>query len=101
MPSHFAQILVLGGEDASIRESNMEQAAEQVLKHRSIGREQTADLAGVALEPGSALAGEVKHQPHMLLFAGRNLKNLAKSCDFVAGDDAVGSRHLGAECDHC
>jgi len=35
----------------------MEQAAEQILEHRSIGREQTTDLAGVALEPGSTLAG--------------------------------------------
>src|SRR6266404_6957541 len=100
IPSHFAQILVFGGKDASICESNMEQAAEQVLEHGSIGREQTADLAGIALEPGSALAGEVKHQPDMLLFARRNLKNLAKSRDFIAGDDAVGPRHLGAERDH-
>src|SRR5260370_34836112 len=70
----------------------MEQAAEQVLEYRSIGREQTADLAGIALEPGSTLAGEGKHQPGMLLFARRHLKDPAKSRDFVAGDDPVGSR---------
>src|SRR5258708_38377987 len=61
MPSHVAQILVLGGKDASIRESNMEQTAEQGLEHCPIGREQTADLTSIAVQSSPALAGEVEN----------------------------------------
>src|SRR6266446_9219947 len=100
MSSHFPQIIVLGGEDATVRESDMEQAAEKVLEHRSVPREQAPDLAGVALEPGGALTSEIKDQPDMLLFTGRDLEHFAESGDLVAGDNTVGPRHLGAKRDH-
>jgi len=100
MPGDFGQIRVFGWADAAVREGDMEKPAEQIFEHRPIAREQTADLAGIALKPGCALAGEIKDQPHVIFFAHRDLKNLAKGRDLVPGNRTVGSRHLGAERDH-
>src|SRR6516162_490528 len=100
MPSNLAQIGILGGENAAVGQGNVEQATEKILQDWPIGRKQAADLAGIALETGGALAGEVKHQPDMLLFARRDLKDLAKSRDFITGDDPIRPCHLGAERDN-
>src|SRR5262249_37185232 len=67
----------------------------KIFEHRSIACKHPADLAGVALEPGGALAGGGKEHPDVLLFAWRGLKNVAKSSDFVAGDDPLGRRPFG------
>src|SRR6266481_2981756 len=100
MPSDLAQIVILGRADPAVGERYMEQAAKEILEHRSIAREQASDLPGVAVEPGGALAGEIEDEPNMLLFAGGNLEHFAKGGNFVAGDCAVGLCHLGAERDH-
>jgi hypothetical protein len=99
MVSDFAQIGILGRKDAAIGESNMEQTAEKIFEYRLIIGKQTADLAGVAFEPGGAFSGEVEDQPDMLFFARRDLEYFTKGGDLVAGDDAVGSGHLGAKGD--
>src|SRR5439155_3579759 len=83
MPCDLAQIGILGRADPAIGERNMKEAPEQVLKYGTIGGEQTPDLPGVAVEAGGALAGEIEDQPDMIVFAGRNLKHLAKGGDLV------------------
>jgi hypothetical protein len=100
MLSNFTQIGVLGGKDAAIRESNVKQAAEKVLEHRSIVCEQPTNLAGIAFKPGGALSCEVENQPYVFRFPRGNLEHLAKGGDLVASDDAVGRSHLGAKGDH-
>src|SRR5262249_21228096 len=97
MLSDFMQIGILGWANAAVRQRDMEQAPEQILKHRPIVREETADLAGIALKPGGALASEIEDQPHVIFFARRDLKDLTKGGDLVAGNRTVGLRHLGAE----
>ena len=71
-----------------------------ILEHCPIVREQTADLAGIALKPRGALAGEIEDQPHVIFFARWDLKDLTKGGDLVAGNCTVGLRHLGAERDY-
>jgi len=83
MLSDFAQIGILGREDAAIGESNMEQPAEKIFEHRPIIGKQTADLAGVALIPGGTFSGEVEDQPDMPFLTWRDLKYFAKSGDLV------------------
>src|SRR5262249_9834061 len=61
---------------------------------------QTADLTGVAMKPSSALAGEVKHQSDVILFARGYLKHLAKGGYFIARHRAIGLGHLGSERDY-
>src|SRR3984893_11661357 len=100
MPSDLAQIVILGRANPAVGERDMEQAAEEILEHRAIAREQTPDLPGVAVEPGGALAGEIEDEPHMLFFPGGNLEHFAKGGNFVAGDGTIGLCHLGAERDH-
>src|SRR3984893_6934483 len=100
MPSDLAQIFILGRGNPAVGERYMEQAAEEILAHRAIAREQTLDLPGVAVEPGGALAGQVEDEPNMLFFASGNLEHFAKGGNFVAGDGTIGPCHLGAERDH-
>ena len=97
MPGDLAQIRILGWADATVRQSDMEKPAEQIFEHRPIASEQTADLAGIALEPRYALAGEIEDHPHVILLARRDLKDLAKRSHLVPGNVAVGPRHLRAE----
>src|SRR5262249_38176819 len=100
MPSDFAQIGILGRANAAVRQSDMKEPAEQILEHRPIVREQTAYLPSIALKPSRALPGEIEDQPHVIFLARRDLKDLTKGSDLVAGNRAVGPRHLGAERDH-
>jgi hypothetical protein len=100
MPGDFTQISILGRKDAAIGEGNVKKPTEQVFQNRSVVREQPPDLAGIALEPGSAFPREVEHETDVLLLPGRDLKYFAKSGDLVASDDAIGSGHFGAESDH-
>jgi hypothetical protein len=100
MPGDFAQIGVLGRKDATIGEGNVKKPTEQIFQDRSVVREQPPDLAGIALEPGSAFSREIEHETDVLLPSRRDLKYLAESGDLVAGNDAIGSCHLGAKRDH-
>ena len=100
MPSDLAQIVILGRANPTVGERDMEQAAEEILEHRAIAREQTPDLPGIAVEPGCALAGQIEDEPNMVFFAGRDLEHFAKGGNFVAGDGAIGRCHLGTKRDH-
>ena len=99
MPSDLAQIVILGRANPTVGERYMEQAAEEILEHRAIAREQSPDLPGVAVKPGGALAGEIEDEPNMLFFAGGNLEHFAKGGNFIASDCTIGLCHLGAERD--
>src|SRR6516162_6261386 len=50
MPGDLAQIGILVEADPAVGEGDMEQPAEQIFEHPPVAREQTADLAGIALE---------------------------------------------------
>ena len=100
MPGDFAQISIFGRKDAAIGEGNMKEPAEKVFENCPIVCEQPAHLAGVALESRSALSRKVEDEPNVLFLSGRDLKYFAKGSDFVSGNEAVGSRHFGAESDH-
>src|SRR5262249_3403378 len=100
MARYLAQIHVFGRADPAIGERDVEQPAKKIFEDHPVIREQTPDLTGIALKTGGALAGEVKDQPDMLLLARRDLEDLTKGGDFVAGNGAVGPGHLGAERDH-
>src|SRR5262245_39808999 len=100
MPSDLAQIFILGRANPAVGERDMEEAAEEILEHRAIAREQTPDLPGVAVEPGRALAGQIEDEPNMLFFPGGDLEHFAKGGNFVAGDGTIGRCHLGTERDH-
>src|ERR1700731_4925098 len=100
MPGDFAQVIVLGGADEAIGESDVKKTAEEVLEHHPIIRKQPADLSSIALEPGGALPGKIENEPEMLLFARRHLKDLAEGGDLVAGHRAIGLGHFGAKRNH-
>src|SRR5207237_1455215 len=81
MPGDFGQVIVLGAAETAIGEGDVKKAAEKVLEHRPIIREQPADLSSVALEPGGALPGKIEDEPDVLLFVRRHLKDLAEGGD--------------------
>src|SRR5215468_10843130 len=83
MVGDLTQIGIFGIAQPAIRQRDVEQAAEQVFKHRLIIREQPADLSRIAVEPGGAAASDVEHQPDVLLFAGRHLEYVAEGGDRV------------------
>src|SRR5215469_1587293 len=97
MPGDRAKIVIFGRTDPTVGERDVKQPTKQVLEHSAIVGEQTADLAGITLEPGGALAGEIEDQPDVILFARRDLEDLEKSRDLVPCHRPIGSRHLGAE----
>ncbi len=99
MMRHLTQIGILGRAYPAVGKGYVKQPVEQMLEHDRLGGEQPPDLAGVALKPVNAPAGEIEDQIDVFFLAGRDLKDLVKSGDLVAGDVAVGARHLGAERD--
>jgi len=94
---NLAQIGVLGGKDAAIRQGNVEQAAEKIFEHCPIVREQPANLASIAFEPSDAFSREVEYQPDVFLLSRGDLEHVAESGDFVASNNAIGGSHLGSK----
>ena len=95
----LAQIFVLGRAQAAIGQRDVKQSAEKMLQHCPVGGKEAPDLPRVALKPMGAPARQVEDQPDVILLARRNLKDLAKGGNLVAGDGAVGPGHLGAQRD--